>query len=433
MRQCARMARSTRLSHGLPTAEVRVLFAAPGYKPAWRIGGPVVSVSSLAEELTRLGHEVSVYTTNANLDEDLDVRTDRPLQLDGVEVSYFRRSEPLRRWFPHVPYLSKASGYLYAPRMRAALDELVPTMDVVHTHLPFTYPTYAAAHAAFRHGKPLFYHQRGVFDPQRLRFRSLKKMLFIRAFERPIVRRAAGLFALTEAERESYRRLGGIDAPCWVVPNGIHLPGGGGEDDAAELRTLDVQRHQTLVLFLGRLHPIKGADVLLDAFLDVQGSLPDAVLVLAGPDEFGLEAEFRRRADTAGVQARVLFPGMVQGRLKAALLRRADLFCLPSVAEGFSMAVLEALAHSTAVLLSPGCNFPAAEAAQAGRIVERTRKGVAAGLTDLLSDRGRLASMGAAGRRLVEREYTWRSVAERTLAAYREGIERYAARSAAAR
>ena len=202
---------------------MRILYAVHAYKPSFRVGGPVLSVSSAAERLVRKGHEVIVFTTNSNLDEDLDVPVNQPADVEGVEVWYFKRQEPVQKWLPFIPYLSRSLGFLYCPAMKPALDRIVPGVDVVDTHMPFVYPTYAAAHAAFRHQRPLFYHQRGNFNPARLRFRAAKKRLYIAAIERPIMRRATTLIALTEAEREGFRALG-VDTHCEVIPNGIDLP-----------------------------------------------------------------------------------------------------------------------------------------------------------------------------------------------------------------
>jgi glycosyltransferase involved in cell wall biosynthesis len=404
---------------------MRILFSTPGYKPAWRIGGPIVSVSAVAEALARQGHEVIVFATNSNLDQELDVPTNRPLDVEGVQVWYFNRQEPLQQLFPGVAYLSQSIGFLYSPQMAKALEQMVPTVDLVHTHLPFNYPSYAAAHAAFRHKKPLFYHQRGVFDPERLKFRSLKKSVYLRLIEVPILKRATTLIALTETEVEHYRRLG-VGTACRVIPNGIDT-GTTVVRDPLMLETVGVRPEHILILFLGRIHPVKGANLLLQAFCRVQHNFPNAVLVMAGPDEFGLEKSFKQLTEAAGLTHRVIFPGMVHGKLKAQLLARADLFCLPSSGEGFSMAILEALASSTAVLISPGCHFPEVEKAGAGRIVGINTNDLYMALAEVLSNPSALESMGRAGQRLVSECFTWGRIVDELLDTYSEGMKRHRA------
>jgi glycosyltransferase involved in cell wall biosynthesis len=308
--------------------------------------------------------------------------------------------------------------------MAVELDRIVPTVDLVHTHLPFNYPCFAAARAAFRHGKPLFYHQRGVFDSERLRFRSVKKLPYIRLIERPILRRATTLIALTTAEEHSYRRLG-VSTPCRIIPNGIDVRKYAPQQSTDLIQPLGIRPDHKVILFLSRIHPIKGAHTLLDAFFQMQEIEPDALLVLAGPDEFGLEAKFKRRALASKLKGKVIFPGMVQGELKLQLLRRADLFCLPSDAEGFSMAILEAMASGTPVLISPGCHFPEVHAYRAGRIAPPHAGALANALAEMLRDPGELKAMGVRARSLVASNYTWDSVANATVDAYIEGIARH--------
>lgn len=274
---------------------LRILFAVHGYKPAYRVGGPILSVSALAERLVRRGHEVSVFTSNSNLDEDLDVPIGQPVDVEGVQVRYFGREEHVKRWLSFIPYLSKSMGFLYSPMMKSQLELVVPSVQVVHTHMPFVYPTYAAARAAFRHRKPLFYHQRAAFDPGRLRFRSLKKRLYIAAIERPIMRKASTLIALTDAERASYRALG-IATPCRIIPNGIDVTQYSPSPRPGIDARWRIPTGALVILFLGRLHPTKGADRLLRAFLQIQARFPDTVLVLAGPDEWKLERRLDRKA-----------------------------------------------------------------------------------------------------------------------------------------
>lgn len=406
---------------------MRILFVAPAYK-AFRMRGSVLIVSALAETLVRQGHDVTVFATNSNSDEhvneDLDVPLDCPVIVNGVQVWYFRRFDAIKRCLSFIPYLARSGGWLYAPRMRVELRRLLPTVDLVHTHLPFVYPTYAAAQTAWRLHKPLFYHQHGTFDPLRMKFRSLKKGLYMAGIERPILRRATTLLAGAAGEVASYRALG-VRTPCRLVPNGIdpgcyrRLPRP--ETDARWRIPPGAQ----VVLFLGRLHTLKGADRLIEAFLKIADRCPRAILLMAGPDHDSLERHYREAIRSAGLGERVLFPGTVLGEDKLDLLARADVFCLPSLGEGFSMAVLEALASATPVLLSPRCYFPEVEAAGAGRIVPVQADAIARGLADLLARPQQLQAMGQAGLELVRRHYSWEHMAARLTAIYEEGITRH--------
>jgi glycosyltransferase involved in cell wall biosynthesis len=314
-------------------------------------------------------------------------------------------------------------GFMYTPAAKAALMRVVPTVDAVDTHMPFVYPTYAAARAAFAAGKPVFYHQRGNFDPARLRFRAGKKKLYIRLIEKPIMKQATTLIALTEAERESFRALG-VDTPCVVVPNGIDVPPDRPEASGRIAERFALSPDAQVILFLGRLHPMKGAEKLLDAFARIAAQHPRASLVMAGPDEWGLQSQWRERAMGGGFGGRVCFAGMLTGDDKADMLARADLFALPSIGEGFSIAVLEAMANRTAVLLSPGCHFPEVVAAGAGSVVEADVAAMADELSRLLSQPPLLRSMGDAARNLVENQYSWDVITDRLIDVYAEGIDR---------
>lgn len=409
------------------TRPLKILYVVHGYKPAFRIGGPITSVAAVAEGLVQRGHEVTVCTTNSDLDQLLDVPTDRRIDVEGVGVYYFTFTEILKKYLPFVDYVSRAHNYLYSPMMKQFMQAHTGDFDLVHTHLPFIYPTWLAGRQAARANKPLFYHQRGVLDPERLKFRSAKKQLYLRYVEGQVLRGATTLFALTEAEVTSYRLLG-FSAPSVVVPNGIDASAFGAPSDTTKMAAIGIRPEDLVLLFMARIHPTKGPDRILQAFAEIADRFPDAKLVLAGPDEFFLASELQAFARSKGLEGRLLMPGMIVGDLKADLLSRADLFCLASDAEGFSIAVLEALASRTPVLISNGCHFAEVESADAGKVVEPTAAAFAAGLLELLADRDRLRTMGQNGRRLVEEHYSWPTAISRTEAAYREGIERHRSR-----
>jgi glycosyltransferase involved in cell wall biosynthesis len=159
--------------------------------------------------------------------------------------------------------------------------------------------------------------------------------------------------------------------------------------------------------------------------MKIQRQFPHAKLVMAGPDEFGILEKFQAEIKESGLQKRVTFTGMVTGDVKQDLLKRSNLFCLPSDAEGFSMAVLEALANSTAVLLSPGCRFPEVETSGIGRIVSAEAGALAEAMVELLRDKQALKEMGRKGREFVVRHYSWDTIVNKMEDAYHKGVERH--------
>ena len=272
----------------------------------------------------------------------------------------------------------------------------ITDVDVVHTQMPFVYPTQVAGRLALKIGKPLFYHQRGVFHPSRLQFRGWKKRLYIDLVEKPIMRRATGLVALTTEEVDSYRALG-VDTPCHVFQTESTLAAFAALPGQARFPTLRSRNPSRSFYFWAGSHPVKGADLLVRAFAQIANGHPNAVLVLAGPDEASIAGRLQSLASSQQLADRILLTGMVTGERKLDLLGRADLFVLPSMGEGLSMAVLEALASGTPAVLSPECNLSIVQEAGAGQVVERDVAQLAAVMSDLLSDRTRLRAMARFG------------------------------------
>ncbi|MER3413456.1 MAG: hypothetical protein C4341_04310 [Armatimonadota bacterium] len=404
---------------------MRVLLTSVGYKPAWNIGGPVHTVVALAEGLARRGHEVWVATTDSNLTERLAVDTEAWHDLDGVRVRYFRMQESCTKRIP-LDYFRKSNADYRAPDFARWLRK-APRFDVVHSHLAFAYANRVAAAWCRERKVPFVYQQHGVFDPVRMRHRALKKRLAFALWERRACESAAALIALTEYEAETYRALG-LSGRVEVIPNGVDLPGsppqpqGARASSRAQLRAQllekmpDLRDEEVVVLFLGRLHPTKGVDVAVEAFLRLDE--PTARLVVAGPDEFGLREGLERRAREAG--ARVLFLGSVSGGLKSALLHRADLFVLPTVSEGFSIALLEALAHGCPVLTTEGAHFPEIEREGAGLVLPLKADSFASAVGDLVRHKERRRAMGESARRLVADRYTWEHIVDRFEHLYKE-------------
>lgn len=397
-----------------PGPFLKLLFHVHGYKPAYHYGGPIYSVSSLAEGLVKRGHEVFVATGNRNLAELLDVDPERVYERDGVKVRYFPTRLSIFQEL-RIPYFSKSAMFQFGPSFEQWLKTNAAQFDLFHTHMAFVSGSSLVSRTAKRLRKLYFYHQRGNLDPVRLRFRRLKKLAYLRLIEEPVMRRADLLLALGNHEVSSYRALG-LRNRIEVLPNGIdsEFETRPAKPVASLERFLTSSGNQLLFLFLSRIHPMKGADLFVDSFIQYAQTHAEGRAVLAGPDEFGMLPRFREKIEKHGLTHRFLTPGPVEGDTKMALLKSADLFVFPTHSEGFSIVLLEAMACGCAVLTTPGAHFDEIEEAGAGLIV---KPGVAAVLGGMrqLGDGGRLSlkAMGAKGKTLVLQKYTWPTIVPR--------------------
>jgi glycosyltransferase involved in cell wall biosynthesis len=293
----------------------------------------------------------------------------------------------------------------YAAGLVRRARELAGDAGVVfHAHGFYVYPNAVFGFAARRHRRSLVCHPHGMFEPWILaRSRGKKKLAHV-LFENANFRWARLWRALTPVEADQIRQQG-ISARVEVIPNGIDLTP---FDVPVEMPAVP----QRTVLFLGRLHPKKGIDLLLKAWSRWSSRFPEWKLILAGPDEGGYRAEIERNISAGGIE-RVELPGVVTGAAKIALLKQAGVFALPSYSEGFPMAVLEALAARRPVLISRGCHFEAAVEAGAGWSCDATVESVEQMLhAALRADDAERDQRGHAGRNLVEQNFQWPALAK---------------------
>lgn len=317
-------------------------------------------------------------------------------------------SHEFRRIKPGVIYFS--------PAMRRAAPGLVRTVDVVHGHGLYVSTNYIFGRECRRQRKPLVYHAHGMFEPYILARSRWKKQLVHWLFENANFRHVRLWRALTLKEADQIRACG-IKKPIVVTPNGLN-PADFPKplDSAAPIpmgQGSDLVKTAPRLLFLGRVHPKKGLDLLVSAWARLSKLTKNWQLVVAGPDELGHLAQIRAQAAALGVQDQIVFTGPVTGEKKLRLLYSADLFVLSSYSEGFSMSVLEAMACEVPVVATQACNFPEISENGAGWECESTEDSVTAALQAALaaSDSER-RERGRNGRRLVETRYTWPAVIE---------------------
>ncbi len=287
----------------------------------------------------------------------------------------------------------------------------------MHLHAIWEPLLLLAAKTARRVGKPYFVLLSGMLDPWALSQKRLKKKVAMLLTQRKMFDNAASLHVLSPREEERIQPLG-LRAPRALIPNGIFLEEIEPLPAPNEFHTLHPElNNQPYILFMSRLHLQKGLDYLAAGFALLANENPNIRLVIAGPD-FGAQSEIQDQVKHLGVADRVHFVGAVYGREKLAILSGATCFALTSRQEGFSVAVIEALAAGLPVVISQACNFPEVVSEGAGEVAGLDARAIADALCRLCEPTRR-ERMSRAAKKLVKSRFTWHYIAQRTIALYK--------------
>ncbi len=301
-------------------------------------GGPPEMLRNLAANYAAIGDTLEVAT------------------LDDPAAPYLREC----RFSVHA-FGPPASTYGFSRSLLRWLRGNVARFDLVIINNVWLFPAVAAWLAATRAGVPYAVFTHGaldVFFKRRYPLKHLKKLMYW-PLQYQILRMASAVLFTSEGEREA--ALASFRPNCWtsvVVPYGTNRPEGSPEAQReAFLSACPALRGRRFLLFLSRIHEKKGCDLLLEAFARTAADQPELALVIAGPDQMHLQAKLEARAVRLGIGDRVFWPGMLRGAQKFGAFRAAEAFVLPSHQENFGIAVVEALACGTPVLISTQVNI----------------------------------------------------------------------------
>jgi glycosyltransferase involved in cell wall biosynthesis len=309
----------------------------------------------------------------------------------------------------------------YAPMMHRQAVHLVEESHVLHGHGLYVGPNFIFGRQARRQHKSLVYHVHGMFEPYVLKRSRWKKQLVHQLFEDANISHARLWRALTAAEADQIRAFA-PKAAIVVAPNGLKLDEyGRPQDGTAAIQTPLVPnfvKTKKRILFLGRIHPKKGLDLLVQAWSALGALRKGWELVIAGPDEINHRSQVQKLACSLGIEREIVFTGAVAGSTKTALLYSADIFVLPSYSEGLPMSLLEAMACEVPVVATYACNCRDVFAEGAGWGCDPTAESVAAALTAAMQgSESERRQRGCLGRQLVQRAYSWDQIARTILQA----------------
>ena len=385
---------------------LKILHITPIYEPAWKAGGVVRSTSLLCRALAKLGHEVTVFTTNSDGKGYLDVPVNVPVNVGGVKVYYFHTNFP--------------SFLRYSRQLKIACKKMITDFDIIHITSFWNYPGIPAAKEATKAGIPYVVSTRGTFVPTAINSKKLKKWVYLKLFDQYVLKNAKAYHYTTLLERKKMRSFK-IQKPNFLIPNGFDLNEFNDIPNRLESRrNLGLREDNLAVSFLGRLNWVKAIDVLIKGFARVAKNIPEAMLILAGPDG-GEEKNLRKLVIEMNLVDKVMFLGPVdkQGRLN--LFSASDVFALVSFTENFGNAAAEAMAAGVPILVSENVGIcDAVKEDGAGLVVPVDEDAVANALSEMLSNPTRLKEMGKAAYESARKRYDIKVVAKLMATAYED-------------
>jgi glycosyltransferase involved in cell wall biosynthesis len=348
-----------------------------------RDGGMVPSILGMTGALGRLRGETTIVTPTPSRLDELNIPSE--LSLKGPETD---------------------------------LEASIRTAEVIHLHGLWQFHTRRGARIARSARIPYLITAHGMAEPWALRHKRWKKRIYLALVESRNLRRASCLHALSRPEIDHLRQLAPWTPICFV-PNGVDLAP---LDNLPSRKMLEAECPELvgkfILLFFGRVHVKKGLDLLAEALGQVAATYPNIHLVIAGTDD-GALSPFCDRMAELGLTRKITYLGHVSGERTRQVWAAADAFVLPSYSEGFSMAVLEAMACRLPCLITTTCHFPEAASAGAAIVTMANSAAITQGLRELLEMTSRERfQLGTNARSLVEAHYTWDRQATRLAAVY---------------
>lgn len=352
--------------------------------PGFTVGGPSISTTSLAKELMKFGHEVQFHTASNDYSE-------------YPELDY----HPY-----HIPKIPYNGQFAFSSELYRNLKRECKDAEIIQTNSLWQFSCFAHEFARRGTKAKSVIVPRGTLSEYALSLSSFKKKIVLGLGQRSALKNADMFIATCEREYVDIRRFG-LKQPVAIIPNGLDTP-----------HLSKVSKTKT-ILFLARIHKIKGLDYLIEAWRDIETDkrFSDWILIIAGPQNSDYAREMIIRAD--GLK-RVSFVGEKKDEEKLRLMAESAVYVLPSHSENFAITVAEALSCSTPVITTKGTPWEGVEANNCGKWIDLTKENLKNAMVEMmLKPQEELEEMGRNGREWIKRDFSWSKIADMTIKSYK--------------
>lgn len=351
-------------------------------------GGPSESVPSLLKELSLSRNFVLNLVTQ---DGDL---SDNVQELYNYDVNIF------------IVKGRRFGSMHFNPAYIRVLLKLIPKSHVIHIQGIWLFPSWLASFISHLYRKKVVITPRGSLSPARLEKSKLKKQISKLLFDKRMLKNAHAIQCTSSLEERSVRDFGILKAPTYNIPNGIDL----NKIVFSGETVLDEKRK--IALFLSRIEPIKGIDLLLAAW---KNAYKDGwVLVICGPDENNYKSQMVKLAHTLNLKEKVVFLDPIYGSNRFDLISQSQFSILPSYGENFGIVVAESLACGVPVITTQDTPWHELEEYNCGLYVETRSDAIEKALFQMTSlPKHDLLAMGAKGKNLIMQRYQWSTIARK--------------------
>lgn len=369
---------------------MKILHVSSFFKPSWEAGGAVRTTYEISRSLVQNGHDVTVYTTDG-FSHRLNVEKNTAVFIDGIKTYYFKNLSL---------YLTKNMNLPIPYNATAVIKRNIKDFDVVHINGYRTFLAVVTHYYAVKYNIPYVLQPNGTVP---FLGKKNQKKVFDYFFGNSLVKDAKTIIVSSKLEASYYPKMfPDLDLSKIIcIPEGINvenyykLP-----EKGVFKEKYSIAKNDMVILFLGRIHEIKGLTILIEAYSDLLKSYDNVKLVIVGPDEGYLE-KLKVLIANSNLENNVIFTGPIYEHEKTEAYIDADVFVLPSMYDSFGIVVLEALACGKPVIVTDRCGVSDFVENEVGFVVEYDKAHLFKALNALLSDEGLRERFGENGIKLV--------------------------------